>query len=144
MKILVLALTVALSSQAMAAVKIMDKAKGTVVVTGTEASALTEAIQMYPVMVQGDSYVVTFTASYVDFGYNERTGVTGSVTCKKDGSSCVAQGSQIREKGDGWFSPEAHIARVFGLQDLTTAKTKSFIKCQDVYESVACDFKLKD
>ncbi len=142
MKLVFLTLCLILSQATLAKVVIIDKEDGKIELTGLEAKRMTETILQAPVNVTATEYILTIKTVGLDFNYNEQVFLTGEITCLKNGKKCTVKGSKVRENNDGWFSPAAGYARVFGLGTLSDLDKKGYFNCNEIYEDIACDFKL--
>lgn len=142
MKMLFVVLCTVFSLSSFGKVTIEDKEAGIIKLTGADARKMTKIILEAPVLVTEDEYILTVYTHGVDFNYNRRRFKTGKVSCLQTAKRCFVQGSEIRENGDGWFSPAEGYARVFGLGTLQRLDKKKIFKCDKVYENIACDFKL--
>ena len=126
---------------------LVDRQEGIIRLTGEAAEVMLETILKAPVKVEADTYVLTMTTRGQNFNspgeIDIRTYVTGSISCMQDGSSCIVDGSEMRNSRDGWFSPEVGYYRVFGLGKLSSLDTEGYFNCQTVYANIACDFEIK-
>ena len=144
MKALALIFISILSLGSFAGARIIDREEGTIKITGEPAQVMLETILKAPVKVEDGSYVLYIKTSGQDFNYWSRTYATGKISCRKDGSSCIVDGTEVKNSRDGWFAPETGYYRVFGLGTLEGLDEENYFNCQQVYANVACDFKMED